>query len=893
MSILPSQSCLPLLACVFVVLFSATAPGRAVPAATTSSSAPEQPVDYRFRVETLVEGMPQPMQLALAPDGRIFFIEIGGKLRIYDPKTRQTVEAGVLKVTTAQENGLLGMVLDPRFAENGWIYLFRSLPDEVFKGQVLSRFTMRGDQLDLASEQELLRVEEQRRECCHHAGALRFGPDGLLYVSTGDNTNPHSDSKGYAPIDERPDRGPWDAQKSAANTHDLRGKILRIRPLAEGGYAIPDGNLFAKDGSQGRPEIYVMGCRNPWRYDIDPATNILYFGDVGPDAGSDGPRGPRGHDEINQVRQAGNFGWPHFVGKNLAYHWVDFATEQIGAAFDPQRPENRSPNNTGARILPPAQPAWIAYPGSKTTEYPTLGSGGRTACGGPVYHYRPEYEKTGGFPRHFDRSLLIYDWSRPFMKWVRLGANSELQAVEDFTSAVQIRRAVDMAFGPDGCLYALDYGETWGANKDSRLLKISYQYGNLAPVATARATGGAGREPLTVALSGEGSMDHEGDPLTYEWRLLPEGRVFAATREASLTIAEPGNYRAELRVRDDKGASSTSVVPLIVGNAPPRVSFLAPRPGDFFSPGKPVPYRLAIEDPEDGNSEAQPDELGVRALVSAEWQTIDGRTVETEQGLALMKQSDCFNCHAVEQKLVGPSLIEIAQRYRGQPAAMEPAVKRVLHGSTGVWGPVPMLPHAQHTEDEVQIMVRWIFGLEMGKGAPSMTRGIAGEFAAPKDPKISGLLLQATYSDAGRGPAGSLAASAALKLRSRRIEATENDGQHGPRTLNAGGCTGKSCLGAIDHGHRVRFTGLNLEGVDNFKVRVSSGNAGGRIELRSGTPDGPLLGSLEVAPTGGWDRWAELTGGLAPAQRTDVYVLFINPGKTGLMNLDWIEFPVK
>ena len=118
-------------------------------------------------------------------------------------------------------------------------------------------------------------------------------------------------------MDEREGRSPWDAQGSSANTDNLRGKILRIKPEPDGAYSIPDGNLFPKDGSAGRPEIYVMGNRNPFRLSIDARTGYLYWGEVGPDAGEDGPaRGPKGHDEVNQARQAGNFGWPLFVGDN-------------------------------------------------------------------------------------------------------------------------------------------------------------------------------------------------------------------------------------------------------------------------------------------------------------------------------------------------------------------------------------------------------------------------------------------------------------------------------------------------------------------------------------------------------------------------------------------------
>ena len=869
--------------------------------------AAEAPPDYRFKVETLFEGVAQPMELELAPDGRIFFNEIGGKLKIYRPDTKQIVEAGSIEITTAQENGFLGFALDPKFAENGWIYCLHS--PKGYDGQHLSRYTMRGDTLDLASEKLLLKFEEQRKECCHHGASMEFGPDGCLYFSVGDNTHPHGDSAGYAPIDERPDKAPWDAQKSAANTNTLSGKISRIRPKPDGTYEIPAGNLFPPGTPQTRPEIYVMGCRNPWRMSVDEKTGFVYWGEVGPDAGDDGPRGPRGYDEINQAKKAGNFGWPYFIGNNFAYSDYDYVTKQVGKPFDPLHPINEGPNNTGLRELPPATPALIYWPYRKPREFTEMGEGGRTACAGPVYYSHAHVAETNGFPPHFDRCLLFWDWERPALKWARLDAESNLVAVEPFTSAVVLankpeqieklkpeiaagatllKRPVDAVFGKDGCLYLLDYGETWGANKDSKLVKISYLRGNLPPVAIASVKPAAGREPLTVSLSSAGSKDHEGDALKYEWRLQPDGPVVSTDANPQLTIKEPGNYRAELRVSDSKGATGTASVPLLVGNTAPVVKFESPQDGDFFTPGQPVKYTISATDAEDGPSSAKPDEFSARTLVSSNFVRADGKTAVGDPGFALMKASDCFNCHAIEQKLVGPTLMDIAAKYRGQPAALDASVKRVREGSTKIWGEVPMLPHPQHTTDEVTIMLRWVFGLEKGKGGPSLTRGLTGEVTAPKEDKPGTFVLEATYADAGRAPAGSLSGKASVALRSRRLEAEAGEIQ-GAKILG-------SAVGAIDHGHSVKLAGINITDVGSITARASSGNVGGKIEFHVGSPTGELLGSLDVPNTGGWDKYIELKTDLpatAPRTRTDIYAVFTNPGKGGLMNLDWLQFNAK
>ncbi len=874
---------------------------------TLHAETPEVPQDYRFKVETLFENIPQPMELEVAPDGRIFVNEYGGKLNIYHPDTKQLVDAGRLDVFTGQENGFLGFALDPKFAENGWIYCLWSPKD--FEGQHLSRFTMKGDALDLASEKVMLTFQEQRKECCHHAGTVEFGPDGCLYFSTGDNTHPHADSNGYAPLDEREGRSPWDAQKSAGNTNSLNGKIIRIRPKADGTYEIPEGNLFPPAMAKTRPEIYAMGCRNPWRMSIDQKTGYVYWGEVGPDAGDDGPRGPRGYDEINQAKKAGNFGWPYFVGNNFAYTDYDYTTKQLGKTFDPQHPINEGPNNTGLRDLPPAVPALIYWPYRAPREFNEMGEGGRTACAGPVYYCNVNVAKTNGFPQAFSRCLLFWDWERPALKWARLDAESNLVGIEPFTSAVVLgnkpeqieklkpaiaagatllKRPVDATFGADGCLYLLDYGETWGANKDSKLVKISYVRGNLPPISMASAKPSAGREPLTVNLSSAGSKDHEGDALTYEWRLQPGGPVMSTEANPQLTVKEPGNYRVEVRVSDAHGASSTASVALMVGNTAPQVKFESPRDGDFFTPGKPVKYALSITDAEDGASSAKPEEFGARTLVSSTFQRADGKDEPGDPGLAMMKASDCFNCHAIEQKIVGPPLVEIAAKYRGQPGALDASVKRVREGSTKVWGEVPMLPHPQHTTDEVTIMLRWVFGLEKGKGGPTLTRGLTGEVTAPAADKPGNFALEATYADAGRPPAGSLSAQASVRLRSRRLEAEAGEVQ-GARIL------GKE-VGAIDHGHSVKFAGINLADVGSLTARASSGNVGGTIEFHAGTATGPLLGSVTVPNTGGWDQFIEPQTPIAagsPGDRTDVYAVFINPGKGGLMNLDWVQFNAK
>lgn len=430
-----------------------------------------------------------PMEIAVAPDGRVFFIERAGLLKVWDPKTRATTVAGTLKVYTELEDGLLGIALDPKFARNSWIYLFYSVPEtpvdtDGHKTGVnrVSRFTLRDGTLDLASEKVLLSIPTQRDQCCHSAGSLAFDAAGNLYAATGDNTHP-GESDGYSPIDERPGREPWNAQKSASNANDLRGKILRIHPEPDGTATIPAGNLFPKGTPGTRPEIYVMGNRNPFRISVDRATGHLYWGEVGPDAG--GPndkRGPAGFDEINQARAAGNFGWPYFGGDNRPYHRYDFASRQSGEAWDAAHPVNPSRLNTGRAELPPAQPAFLWYPYGASTRFPAVGNGGRTACAGPVYRHDGRSTSPNRLPREYDRTLFIYEWSRNWIIAVHLDEDHRIAKgpdgrllMERFCPGMTFMRPMDLEIGPDGCLYVLENGSAWVGNRDTQLVRIEHR----------------------------------------------------------------------------------------------------------------------------------------------------------------------------------------------------------------------------------------------------------------------------------------------------------------------------------------------------------------------------------------------------------------------------------
>ncbi len=432
-----------------------------------------KPDPSRLMVTTLHTGMNEPMELAILPDGQILFIERPGNIKKYDP-VRDTVQTvGVIEVLYELENGLLGLTLDPDFGNNLRIYLFYTSPDTLVTQQHVSRFELWGDSLLLSSEKVLLTIPIDRDICCHSGGCLEFGPDGNLYISTGDNTNPTE----FGPIDERPGHRNVDSQRTAANTLDLRGKILRIRPQADGTYTIPEGNLFDARDPLARAEIYIMGNRNPFRMSVDALTGVLYWGDMGPNpsGGKDSLRGPRSHEEINRAEEAGNYGWPYLLADNKPYRDFDYQGHELGAPFDPESLVNDSPNNTGLKKLPSANGALIWYPNTPSDLFPEVGTGGGAAIAGPVYRYNQNPGSKWAIPEHYDGKLFVFDWMRSWIVAVSIDDTGNFAGIEPFLPVGEFKSPIDMEVGPNGGLYVLDYGSHWYIqNADARLALITY-----------------------------------------------------------------------------------------------------------------------------------------------------------------------------------------------------------------------------------------------------------------------------------------------------------------------------------------------------------------------------------------------------------------------------------
>ena len=269
--------------CLAVVLASGASPlsssaGTTDLPATAPSSA----------LETVVSGLDQPLFVGHAGDdsGRMFIVERGGRIRILRGSALEStpfLDIDSKVGSSDSEQGLLGLAFHPTYSSNGLFYVdYTNNSGDT----VVSRFQVSADpgQADPESETVLLTIDQPAPN--HNGGMLAFGPDGYLYIGTGDGG------------------GAGDPSNNAQNITTLLGKILRIDVDSGSPYAIPAGNPYADNpDSSIKKEIWAFGLRNPWRFSFDRGTGDLYIGDVG--------QGSREEIDYQPASSTGgeNYGW--------------------------------------------------------------------------------------------------------------------------------------------------------------------------------------------------------------------------------------------------------------------------------------------------------------------------------------------------------------------------------------------------------------------------------------------------------------------------------------------------------------------------------------------------------------------------------------------------------
>jgi len=859
------------------------------------------PEENRFHKQVLDFNLDEPMELDELGDRGIIYIERRGAVKLYDYDTEQIKSLDTVDVHYNNEDGLLGLAVDPNYTENNWIYLFYS-PDIEEPIQHVSRFTLQENKLK--DEKILLKIPLIRK-CCHSGGSLEFDKNGLLFIGVGDNTNPF-ESSGYAPIDEREGRRLYDAQRSASNTNDLRGKILRIRPQANGSYSIPKGNLFPEGTEKSRPEIYVMGCRNPFRFSIDTKTNDVYWGDVGPDAGvTDSLRGPAGMGEFNQATQAGYYGWPYSRGNNQMYFDYDFSISKPGQAFDPDNIINNSPNNSGLQNLPPIQESMIWFSYKKSKEFPWLGSGGVNPMSGPIYH-ADDYESTDhSFPQYFEGKWFIYEWMRDWIYVVELDKDKQFLQADPFMSSSEFSHPMDMLFAKDGKLYIIEYGQKWNSrNLDARLSVISYIKGNRAPIAQFEVDKEVGAAPLTVHFSAGESVDYDHDNVKYNWSFGSKNMTTDSPK-IDYTFLEAGIYDVELTVSDPTGASASMNKKIMVGNDPPKINIELSDSNTTYWKNKKMKYKINVSDLEDGNTtDATIDLSKVKVTLNyiPEGEDIILASVGHQQnivpaGLKLINDSGCKSCHAIKEKVAGPSYQDVAARYEKEDK--QQIIRRIIKGSHGIWGEQMMAAHPQLNIEEVGTMVDYILSLDDDRQNKERKMDIEGSIIF--DDHMQGAeggqyILIASYLDQGNPniKGSSLSAVEQIVFRTPKMEmenAFEIDSD-----MSIWNSNDRTVVGSITDGKQIKFTSVAFDKMSSITIGAvfnKNYNYEGEVEIRTESANGKLLGKGHIQffdkNKSGFKKFDIKLGSHTAVE--DLVLVFKNKSddKQYIMNGDWVQ----
>ena len=837
----------------------------------------EKPDFSRFSYQIVADQLDEPLQLEFDAAGKVYWIERTGALKAMDENSGSLLELGRVPLATEKAPGLIGLLLDQDFERNRQLYLYFSAEEDKGDSMRLSRFTLQDWRLDMDSEQVLLKIFWEQPDGEHFGGGMAWDKEGNLLLEIGCDSAPTQ----YAPYAfTNPGGRGQDGGRTAGNTNDLRGSIIRIKPTEEGGYTLPSGNLFAEGTPLTSPEIYVMGNRNPWRLSIDSQTGFLHWGEVGPDAGVDNAEfGPMGYDEFNVAKAPGNYGWPYVVGYNLPYNTYDYNQKSYGTLQNPEAPENTSPNNTGLKNLPPAKPALIAYPYQVSSEWPILSSAARSAVGGPIYRAVDFSNSPRPFPAYFEGKWLVTDYVRNWIMVISMDENREKAlSIEPLLpkEILEHKQPLDMDFGPSGDLYLVEYGLAG----QGRISKIMYNSGNRAPKAIAETDKQAGVLPLKIKLSAAKSFDPDADKLEYEWTV--NGQQFSNSNKENptLVLETPGKYELILKVKDKSGLEDRDTLYIIAGNEKPEVNIeMLTGNKSFFFANQQINYAVSVKDPQ--GDPIQPEKLSVSAeyipsgFTPKELQNllkISGVSSDTPLRFLKTKQLlaayNCMSCHREKEDLVGPAYEKVALRYKDDKSVYQLLEKSIKEGSTGKWGHSHMPPHPMISAEESLQLVDYIMSL--GASASSNQRlPQSGEFnlkTYPLRKEVSRLgkfykfphepgsyILKAHYTDNGHPDVDGLELAAQDYVLLRYPLLTPESADYFSETgISYTPSTDDPGFIMTGKGGYIGYRQLDLTGVQEVAVGVLtrfwhwSHFVGGVLELRFDGPEGPLLGTHQV-----------------------------------------------
>ena len=493
--------------CIFLLLLlSALVPGV---------DALALPSGFSSNLHTYIDNSIVAMEFA--PDGRLFVVERNGRVRIVQNGQPLSQPFHTFNVNQDVERGLLGVAIDPNYSTNRWIYFFY-----VSSGieNVLARVRARANNQNISepgSEQILLRFPAGQYGN-HIGGAIHFGIDGMLYVGIGDH-------------------GTYYGSDAPERTDNLYGKILRLNVSAYPNIIPTDNPYVGQPGARG--EIWAIGHRNPFSFNIDPADGRVYINDVGD-----------GIEKVYHVTRGAHSGWPGcFDG---AERWVPSCNQSY------HNPPIHTYNHSDGSV---------------------------SITGGTFY-------RAGNFPSQYNGVYFFSDWGSGWIKYITRGGS-----VQNFAGNGEFGTfgPLDLDVGPDGAMYLL--------HSQGGIHRIVYNgggTGNRPPSAVMSANPNSGAAPLVTSFSASGSSDPDGDPISFRWD-FGDGSPVASGINVSHTYDTPGTYTTRLTVTDSRGASANATRSISVSaDLPPSLRIVTPTAGSTYRGGDTINFNGEIIDPETG-----------------------------------------------------------------------------------------------------------------------------------------------------------------------------------------------------------------------------------------------------------------------------------------------------
>ena len=517
-----------------------------------------------FSTVEQVAGLDGPTALAYAPDGRLFVAEKAGRVRVVGADGRLHPEPVIDisdHVNSYWDRGLLGIAVDADFASNRSVYLLyvheaNALDPTGAKTSRLTRIGVTQDnELEEPDAPETVVVGSVAQSPCPApADTVDCIPaDGFSHAIGTVRADPDG-TLWLGSGDATSWRGADAQALRTYDEHSMSGKIMHVDRQGRG---VPDHPFCPgeRDLTKVCTKLYAKGFRNPFRFHLRPGAGPV-VGDVGWET----------REELDVTRPGRSYGWPCYEGTSRTSGYKAFARCEAEYAAGPAAHE------------PPAY------------EY-ARDAGGSTILAGPRY-------AGARYPAEYRGAWFFGDYSRGVIWRTTIDEQGNVGAVTQFATGFE--GGVDLERAPDGDLVYVSFGGDAGTGSVQRIV-----YGNRAPVPVASANPAQGIAPLETTLSAEGTVDPDGEAVSYEWDLESDGSVDATGPSVSHTYPA-GAHTATLTVRDARGLAARDTVQVLADESPPTATLIAPAPGSFRY-GRPIELKGAATDAQDG-------ELGDAAL---------------------------------------------------------------------------------------------------------------------------------------------------------------------------------------------------------------------------------------------------------------------------------------